>query len=190
MESSAEPQKTAVCPGCAHLNFEAAHFCEKCGAPLTAYAWTAPFESTLARGFAFRNSVTTKPSLFVLSGIWLTMLPMALVSGLALFTSLLLLALAIRHRQLAEFIGAAFASGACFVLFWISAGITLRVTRNYLFGVPSTAAGTDSTPAGGPSRHATSESDSTTCLSCGAPMSEADDACAACGWSYDDAPPE
>lgn len=186
METAAQRQKTAVFPGCATPNYEDVHFCEQCGAPLTSYAATAPFESTLARGYAYRNAVTAKPSPVVLIGVWLTMLPLAIVSGLALLGSLSFLVLAIAHLHLAGIIGAVFASGGSFVLFWISAGILVRVTRNYLFAVPDSAIGSASTPAGRESPHGTTECESTTCLSCGESMSADDDACAACGWSYDD----
>ena len=48
-----------------------AHFCAKCGAPLSSYASTGPFESLFAEGAVYRAAAERPRSLVVVFGIWL-----------------------------------------------------------------------------------------------------------------------
>jgi hypothetical protein len=47
-----------------------ANFCAKCGAPLTAYAATGPFESVFAEGYIYRQAAERPRSFIVVAGIW------------------------------------------------------------------------------------------------------------------------
>jgi hypothetical protein len=59
-------------------NEPSAHFCVKCGAPLTSYAATAPFESQFAQGHAFRQAAEQPRKLIVVLGVWMIFGPIAL----------------------------------------------------------------------------------------------------------------
>lgn len=48
-----------------------AHFCAKCGAPLTSYAATGPFESLFAEGHVYRQAAERPRSFIVVLGIWI-----------------------------------------------------------------------------------------------------------------------
>ena len=61
-------------------------FCAGCGAPLTSFASTQPFERTLAEGFAYRQAVESPRKLIVVAGIWLIFVPMA-IGGAGLLTN-------------------------------------------------------------------------------------------------------
>jgi hypothetical protein len=52
-------------------NDPAAHFCAKCGAPLTSYAATGPFESLFAEGHVYRQAAERPRSMVVVLGVWL-----------------------------------------------------------------------------------------------------------------------
>ena len=64
-----------LCVSCLHPNPEGLHFCEKCGAPLSSYASTAPFEQIYSQGHVFRAAAHGKPCLIVVLGVWLIFLP-------------------------------------------------------------------------------------------------------------------
>jgi len=51
-------------------NDPSAHFCKKCGAPLSSYASTAPFEHIFAEGHAYRQAAEQPRRLIVVLGIW------------------------------------------------------------------------------------------------------------------------
>lgn len=57
--------------GCMFPNQPEAHFCAKCGAPLTAYASTDPFESLLSEGHVYRQAAERPRSFIVVLGIWM-----------------------------------------------------------------------------------------------------------------------
>lgn len=193
METPAAPSNLVICLGCAQPNPEGVHFCSGCGAPLTSYATTAPFEGTLARGYAYRQAVTGRPRLIVLAGVWLTMFPAALVGFFLVLGSLLMLAAAISHREAAMIIGGLFASGGSFVVFWISAGIVIRVTWNFFAREPGPQTSGRSESAGGVPESAAApgrDEETMTCLACGAPIAEGREACDSCGWSYESEPVE
>jgi hypothetical protein len=47
------------------------HFCVKCGAPLTSYASTGPFEHLFAEGRVYRQAAERPRSFIVVLGIWI-----------------------------------------------------------------------------------------------------------------------
>jgi ribosomal protein L40E len=66
----AAPLKTELCLHCVTPHDPTADFCRSCGAPLTSFAATLPFERTLAEGFAYRQAVEQPRKLIVVAGIW------------------------------------------------------------------------------------------------------------------------
>lgn len=56
-------------------------FCGSCGAPLTTFASTLPFERTLAEGYAYRQAVESPRKLIVVLGIWMIFLPLAITGA-------------------------------------------------------------------------------------------------------------
>lgn len=95
MQTTTLPQETAgaddcdssqLCPGCMEINEPRAHFCTGCGAPLSSYAATAPFERIMAEGHAYRSAVENPRSPVILAGIWMIFGTMALGSAALLFS--------------------------------------------------------------------------------------------------------
>jgi hypothetical protein len=73
-----EPQKDLMdggeeqlCTGCTTPNEPTAHFCVKCGAPLSSYATFAPFERQFSEGFIYRDAANHPRKLIVVLGVWL-----------------------------------------------------------------------------------------------------------------------
>lgn len=56
---------------CMFPNEPGVHFCAKCGAPLSSYAATGPFESLLAEGHVYRQAAERPRRLVVVFGIWM-----------------------------------------------------------------------------------------------------------------------
>lgn len=96
MQTTAPPQEPAetmtetgngdhdssqLCPGCMEINEARAHFCTRCGAPLSSYAATAPFERIMAEGHAYRSAVENPRSPMILADIWVIFGPMTLGSA-------------------------------------------------------------------------------------------------------------
>ena len=67
-DNSAENQ---LCVSCMFPNEAEAHFCAKCGAPLTSYAATGPFESLFAEGHVYRQAAENPRSFIVVLGMWI-----------------------------------------------------------------------------------------------------------------------
>jgi hypothetical protein len=83
MSSEPEPnvsdaEEMQLCISCTAPNNPSAHFCAKCGAPLTSYASTGPFESIFAEGSVYRSAVERPQKLVVVLGIWLLFGPVTL----------------------------------------------------------------------------------------------------------------
>lgn len=70
-QESPEADEKQLCIGCTFPNEPSAHFCAKCGAPLTSYAATGPFEGRLAEGYVYRQAAERPRSLIVVLGVWL-----------------------------------------------------------------------------------------------------------------------
>lgn len=68
-------------------NEASANFCAKCGAPITSYAATGPFESLFAEGHVYRQAVEKPRRFVVVLGIWIIFGPMALTGVAVLFIS-------------------------------------------------------------------------------------------------------
>jgi hypothetical protein len=69
-----------LCPHCAAPFREGEHFCDRCGCPVTFQAVSMPYESILARGFAWREGSRNPQSLIVLVGMWVLFAPALVVS--------------------------------------------------------------------------------------------------------------
>jgi len=90
MTSDSEPhEELHLCISCLASNEPEAHFCKKCGAPLDSYSATAPFERTLAQGFAFRAAVTGKPKLIVVIGMWILFFPPVCAAIFGLYAAMI-----------------------------------------------------------------------------------------------------
>lgn len=72
------PEEQLLCTSCAAPNRPSAHFCIKCGAPLSSYAMIAPFERLFAEGFIYRRATEHPRNLITVSGIWFIFGMMAL----------------------------------------------------------------------------------------------------------------
>ncbi len=69
-EPASEGNEQQLCLSCAAPNDPSVHFCIKCGAPLSSYASTGPFESLFAEGAVYREAAQRPRSLVVVLGIW------------------------------------------------------------------------------------------------------------------------
>lgn len=67
-----------LCVNCMAPNQTTAHFCTDCGAPLSSYAATGPFEHLFAEGHVYRQAAERPRSLFVVFGVWFIFSAMAL----------------------------------------------------------------------------------------------------------------
>ena len=88
-QSSVPPSETdekQLCVSCVFPNDPEAHFCAKCGAPLSSYAATGPFERIFAEGHAYRQAAERPRSLIVVAGIWVIFGAMALMGVILLAT--------------------------------------------------------------------------------------------------------
>jgi hypothetical protein len=66
-----ESDEKQLCTSCMTPNEPTAHFCIKCGAPLSSFATFAPFERLFAEGFIYRQAVDSPRKMIVVLGIWL-----------------------------------------------------------------------------------------------------------------------
>lgn len=107
-----------LCLSCTARNEPEAHFCAECGAPLTSYASTAPFERIFAEGSVYRKATDSPQSFIVVFGVWLICLPLA-VGGLILLFSP---------------VGGLFLSLISVLLICFSVTFIWKSTRNYLTG--------------------------------------------------------
>ena len=81
-----ESDEKQLCVSCIAPNEPTVHFCTTCGAPLSSYASTGPFEHLFAEGAVYRQAVERPRSLIVVLGVWLIFGVMAL-AGLLLFAT-------------------------------------------------------------------------------------------------------
>jgi ribosomal protein L40E len=98
---AAEADEKQLCVGCMAPNETSAHFCAKCGAPLSSYAATGPLEHVFAEGHLYRQAADRPASLIVVLGIWMIFGVMAL-AGVTLI--LLSGGMGIQERVLGAFI--------------------------------------------------------------------------------------
>ena len=81
-----ESEESQLCLSCTAPNDPASHFCRKCGAPLSSYASTGPFEHLFAEGAVYRQAAERPRSLIVVVGVWL-IFGISVLGGLSLLVS-------------------------------------------------------------------------------------------------------
>lgn len=113
--SDPEPEEKQLCTSCGAPNVPSAHFCARCGAPLSSYACMGPFESIFAEGFIYRQAVERPRSLIVVIGMWLLFGTMAVAGAITI---------AMQAGIISDLIGAGIAA--------VSAIMLWKTTRNYL----------------------------------------------------------
>ena len=116
-ETTADTEESPLCLGCLAPNHSTANFCAKCGAPMTSYAASGPFECLFAEGHVYRQAAEKPKNLFVVVGVWLIFGFIAL-SGLAI-------AILGSGSSVSSVVFGAF-------LFLISLAMIWRTTRSYL----------------------------------------------------------
>lgn len=113
----ADSDEKQLCVSCLFPNEPLIHFCAKCGAPMTSYAATGPFESLFAEGHVYRQATEKPHNFVVVLGIWFIFGMMAIAAIALLFMG--------REAGLQYVI-----VGAC--LLPISLVIIWKTTRSYL----------------------------------------------------------
>jgi hypothetical protein len=116
-DSSNGSSEKQLCTACLFPNEPFAHFCTKCGAPISSYVAIAPFESAFAQGYVFRQAAERPRSLVVLVGIWL-------IFGSLAFTGFFLISVS-RDTGYGDFVVGTF-------MLLISSAIIWKTTRNYV----------------------------------------------------------
>jgi hypothetical protein len=81
-------EERELCRTCLTPNPPGAAFCRDCGAPLSSYASTAPFESVFAEGHVYRSAVERPHKPVVLAGVWLQFGGIGLVGAITLYFGL------------------------------------------------------------------------------------------------------
>ena len=76
--------ESELCRQCLAPNPPGVAFCGQCGAPLSSYAATGPFEHLFAEGHAYRRAAEQPQNWVVVLGIWL-IFGFALLGGAVLF---------------------------------------------------------------------------------------------------------
>jgi len=109
--------ETKLCVSCMAPNETEAHFCAECGAPMTSYASTGPFEHIFAEGHVYRQAAERPRRLVVVLGIWVIFGWTTLAAVWMLFSS--------REGDIPYFITGAFLLPVSLVMIW-------RTTRSYL----------------------------------------------------------
>jgi hypothetical protein len=107
-----------LCISCACLNDPEAHFCRRCGAPLTSYSATGPLERILAEGYIYRQAAERPRKFIVVLGVWLIFGPMIMAGAMMILMG--------RKDD--------FLYGALFGAYVLVASVVMivRTTRNYL----------------------------------------------------------
>ncbi len=112
----ADPGEKQLCVSCMAPNDPAAHFCAKCGAPLSSYASTGPFEHLFAEGHVYRQAVERPRRFIVVLGVWLIFGTMALAGVAVVFIG--------REMGFQYFLAGAFFLAISLLMIW-------KTTRNY-----------------------------------------------------------
>ena len=112
-----EGEEKALCTSCMAPNEPSAHFCAKCGAPMSPYAATDPFESVFAEGHVYRQAAERPRSIIVVLGIWLTFGMIAVAGAMMLFLG--------REIGIEYLIAGAFLLPVSLLMIW-------KTTKNYL----------------------------------------------------------
>jgi hypothetical protein len=113
----ADLDEKQLCVSCMFPNQPAAHFCAKCGAPLSSYASTGPFEHLFAEGHVYRQATERPHNLVVVLGVWLIFGVTALAGAALLFIG--------REDGIQYVVAGAFFLPISLVMIW-------KTTRSYL----------------------------------------------------------
>ena len=112
---NAEEQE--LCSKCLAPNQPGSHFCCKCGAPLSSYAATGPFESLFAEGHLYRRATEQPRNLVVVLGVWVIFGTLALAGA----------AIAVISWSMSNHLGVFFGIAS----FALGAFLLAKTTRNY-----------------------------------------------------------
>lgn len=113
--SPAEEEKQ-LCVSCLAPNEPLAHFCAKCGAPLSSYASTGFLESAFAEGAVYRAAAERPRKFIVVVGVWL-------IFGATGFCGAVILAVNVGRGLYDKVLGAAMLA--------ISVAMIVKTTKNY-----------------------------------------------------------
>ncbi len=69
-QSEQQLDERQLCTSCTEPNVVDAHFCQRCGAPLSPFAMITPFERLFAEGFIYRRAAEEPRRLITVLGIW------------------------------------------------------------------------------------------------------------------------
>jgi len=116
-QPAADEGERQLCVSCMAPNEPLSHFCVKCGAPLSSYASTGPFESVFAEGAVYRQAAERPRSFIVVLGVWL-------IFGIVGLAGLVMI---VMGRDM----GIAYTAFGAFMLV-ISVVLIWKSTRNYL----------------------------------------------------------
>jgi hypothetical protein len=119
---SLEPPEEQICTSCTAPNDPSAHFCSKCGAPLSSFATIAPFERLFAEGFIYRQAAERPRSFLTVLGVWV------IFGVLGLGGLIIMIASSSAGAVLAIVTGVGFGVA----LLVISLTMIWKTTRNYL----------------------------------------------------------
>jgi hypothetical protein len=190
MDEPPAPQNEALCPGCGRSNPLASDFCATCGAPLTWHATTDPFQTIFTEGYAARRVLSQSPRPVIVIGVWLWMVPLAIVSLAGSVFVLASFLYGLFTFQLGHVIAALAGAIPTSIGLYISGSLLYRVTRRDrpptsagVRGQTGSATGTDS--ASDPHQaEPEGDGESLLCLGCGQQMLPGAARCPGCGWSY------
>ncbi len=127
-DNHSSEREEALCLQCLKPLPERAHFCPHCNAPQTFYAATAPFESTLTQGHAYRRAMANPRNLIVVVGVWLIFGPL-FVTDLIWMREL---ASGIRELTWGQVPLYALVVAICGGAMWVTGTIIYRTTDGYL----------------------------------------------------------
>lgn len=131
-EADRQEREIALCTHCAAPLKGDEHFCEQCGCPASSAAMSMPYESVLARGFAWRTGSTRPRKAIIVIGMWIMFAPMLGVS-LSLFVVLLVGFVSVAAQpdplrgMVATLVGLVFTGG----LATVAMALLYKTTRNY-----------------------------------------------------------
>jgi hypothetical protein len=183
------PDQT-TCPGCGRPNAVDSDFCAACGAPLSWHATTDPFLTIFTEGYAARRALSQSPKPIIVIGVWLWMVPLAIVSSAGLVFVLGSFLYGLFTFQLGHVIAALFGAIPTSIGLYISGSLLYRVTRGNRPAAGARAGGQsefakDVGSASDPHQAESAEDgESLACLGCGQQIPTGAAQCPGCGWSY------
>jgi hypothetical protein len=190
MDEPPDPQNEALYPGCGRSNPLASDFCANCGAPLTWHATTDPYQTIFTEGYAARRVLSQPPKPIIVIGVWLWMVPLAIVSSAGLVFVLASFLYGLFTFQIGHVIGGLLGAIPTAIVLYISGSLLYRVTRRDRPPTSASAGGqtgsaTDAGSASDPHQVQPEEDgDSLACLGCGQQIPTGTARCPECNWSY------